>query len=791
MGTLQKKITDSFLRFPYLPGLTAKKEASHAAGRSASPSAQKPPTISRPQIHSPNANTEANLGAEFSNGAKDDAFSSSLTTPPTSSDSPAHGLPTLTRSDVESCDKEGTTRSRISTTHKYPPINPRSPNLSPSPSNADVDLSRHLASEPAAKYGTKDPLHPSNGAHEASSFERTLTQASTSRSSQRISKSGDVYIANSDGESDDSLEDMDDIINNHRPQFQPIQADRTVIDRADISEENKPSRGKRKAAAYPTISTKAPRFSLKALLEKGKQYEASKEDIARAKAFLTSPSEVGPEEYNPDLVVMENLVEKSGAFDDKDRLRQAILRTEALHQQASWSFLASPPLSFELPDCPPLGRCKLKPAMTEPVTRQQAFLSGFVGDYARADALPEELLDWVLDAACFESRDDLRYAYTDLLLQVSGSAGTLADADRLKSLLRRIGARDEATCLDSPIQPEMRPSGNKDDRNLVQRLSPLLDVLLALKGCLDEATTIYATCVVCRMLLDNAISSNAQLQLSTEQVIASLLDNVMHTPGTSESPGKSSSRNSIQAPPPTSAAFVNGQISSQIVASLFNTIKHPSLRVLLLRNLPIVTLPCVLLRQQLALSWFLNDPSANGHSVTLAELTSRLSQPDFKVSNLTDFDSFTASIRLLDVALDACSDRPPPVPASCSHADLQKHKAAGKAFNESVDELAAILKSKFLSIVDNGASDMRRTEAKEALESLRGRLLYGIRTEPPPKQRLFEEKEIEDFTGEKKGMESFITAVKKRDTTVDETMQEKIKQDPAGFGVAKPRFGRP
>lgn len=51
--------------------------------------------------------------------------------------------------------------------------------------------------------------------------------------------------------------------------------------------------------------------------------------------------------------------------------------------------------------------------------------------------------------------------------------------------------------------------------------------------------------------------------------------------------------------------------------------------------------------------------------------------------------------------------------------------------------LAQKINAMFASIVDTGASHMKRTDAKEVLEAFHSRLLYAVRTEPKPKSMMF------------------------------------------------------
>lgn len=120
-----------------------------------------------------------------------------------------------------------------------------------------------------------------------------------------------------------------------------------------------------------------------------------------------------------------------------------------------------------------------------------------------------------------------------------------------------------------------------------------------------------------------------------------------------------------------------------------------------------------------------------------------MDKPDFDTSrsqarNSTqdfDFANLSALTFLLDVAID---DGHPPNPCT---------KDAEKAFNASVDALADRIKSIFSAIEDSGASHMKRTEAKESLEALHYRLIYGVRTKPRPKKPLFGDKEMDEWMG--------------------------------------------
>jgi len=104
-----------------------------------------------------------------------------------------------------------------------------------------------------------------------------------------------------------------------------------------------------------------------------------------------------------------------------------------------------------------------------------------------------------------------------------------------------------------------------------------------------------------------------------------------------------------------------------------------------------------------------------------------------------DFCELAALISILDVAIDSVTNR-----------DGFTDRKAETQFNQDVDMLADRIKAIFTSIQDSGASHLKRTEAKEGLQALHYRLIYGVRTKPRPKKAWFESSEAGDQDGLKK-----------------------------------------
>lgn len=71
--------------------------------------------------------------------------------------------------------------------------------------------------------------------------------------------------------------------------------------------------------------------------------------------------------------------------------------------------------------------------------------------------------------------------------------------------------------------------------------------------------------------------------------------------------------------------------------------------------------------------------------------------------------------------------------------DLEyKQPDTAKEFDAIIDQLAGQIKKIFSSIEDTGASHLKRMLAKEALEALHYRVIYSVRSKPPPKKTLFQ-----------------------------------------------------
>lgn len=93
-----------------------------------------------------------------------------------------------------------------------------------------------------------------------------------------------------------------------------------------------------------------------------------------------------------------------------------------------------------------------------------------------------------------------------------------------------------------------------------------------------------------------------------------------------------------------------------------------------------------------------------------------------------DYSELSTTTELLNVVLDS----------GWSGVEFARGREARRAFNAEVDTLADRIKKIFTAIEDSGASHLKRTLTKGALEALHYRVVYSVRTKPPPKRTLFE-----------------------------------------------------
>lgn len=356
-------------------------------------------------------------------------------------------------------------------------------------------------------------------------------------SSQRIVRYGETMIRNSDDESDDSLEDLDNL-------FGVVRHTNESSSRSDAqspySNEEVGMKTRHKAAnstrtdeptATLSLIPKTYKYSLEALGKQRKQDEAARKDIARAQLLFesleqrTASASVQKRVFDTDLI--DSVMKDHGDEDDIGRLRTALHRTEALEHGKSWSFFddgAREPL-FELADFPAVKDKRLQRLFGQHLPRQQAFLSGFAGEYAVKAGLPEEIILWIMDAVCLESRDDLRYSYISTLSDATRHFTPLLTPEYIDKLFRRLGATAAAVDIETTVKPHVILSQNVEIINRPSLLSVLI-LLGSVAGELAATSRIHLLNLLCRLALDHSLAQDCHAISALEEAFSNLVASI-------------------------------------------------------------------------------------------------------------------------------------------------------------------------------------------------------------------------------------------------------------------------
>jgi hypothetical protein len=188
---------------------------------------------------------------------------------------------------------------------------------------------------------------------------------------------------------------------------------------------------------------------------------------------------------------------------------------------------------------------------------------------------------------------------------------------------------------------------------------------------------------------------------------------------------------------PLGKSLSNIKEATRICKIVSRTLKDAELQSRLLEHIVPTNSWIATLRRRLALIFLTGDPHAelqpaNGDS-EVKRITNILRDPRFDVKRhkrkgLPEYDY--GELRAVTTFLNSIID------SGWSETKFRDEDAEDE-FNREVDLLAERVKKIFTAIEDSGASHLRRTLAKEALESLHYRIVYSVRSKPRPKKVLF------------------------------------------------------
>ena len=169
----------------------------------------------------------------------------------------------------------------------------------------------------------------------------------------------------------------------------------------------------------------------------------------------------------------------------------------------------------------------------------------------------------------------------------------------------------------------------------------------------------------------------------------------------------------------------------EVGLSTFATVQHVQLRLRVLQCIPHFNSRLEDFRRRLALCFFLDDKAylscnLQDLSLPLKIVTHLRSSPLYELSPTTNYADLGAFVSILDIAINS---------GFMLLAFPSKEREA--EFNQGIDALSQQITTFHNSIFDTGASHMKRTEAKNALERLKYRLEFSVRTRPKPKKNVF------------------------------------------------------
>ncbi|RHZ50447.1 uncharacterized protein CDV56_104861 [Aspergillus thermomutatus] len=554
-------------------------------------------------------------------------------------------------------------------------------------------------------------------------------------SSQRIVKNGKEVVISSDGEDTDSVasfEQLEDpLLMFMKPK--PTAASETTEIANNIGDSGMALRSRRlkdtKRSSNPDsskVSVPQYKFSLDDLVTQAVDDNETEATIARLKAVRENESS-SKLDTPPSRQLNEGIL--TSALGDQDdelglqRLLDAVRRTEALEMEKFWSFFdyeakALPALQFPRESIAPGTYLAV---LREPESRERAFHSGALEFAISRAYLPDELISWIFHSVPCEPRESLRHAYCRVFKH--------ATAERMKSLLRpgdinslfqRLGASSKALDISEPAIPEPAAQ-NSHSRETPQHQACLLSVLELLRGAAElfaDDTREHLLNILFRLALDISLTSNAIVCSDLEKTITAVMESV---------------------PEDTADSLLH-----RVCTSAYNTFKDSVFQSRLLKHILPTSSRIAALRCRLALAFLTSDPTrlAEAPDVMrdLKMIIDLLKDRRFNI-NLHkgkrnpeyDYGELSAVTALLDITIDS------------GWSELAfSTKETEKEFNAEVDRLADRVKKIFVSIQDSGASHLKRTLAKEALETLHYRIVYSVRSKPRPKKTLFGDFGAED-----------------------------------------------
>ncbi|KAF7187363.1 Inhibitor of growth protein 3 [Pseudocercospora fuligena] len=559
----------------------------------------------------------------------------------------------------------------------------------------------------------------------------TSAPISTASSSKRVISGGLKGVSNSDSESDGSDDDLADVSTffvSKKPKLEPdVEAGPSHV-AANTAKSSMQSERQRQQAVKKNFQSRIsspPRrtfHNLSSLARKNEEWQLAEAKIASLEQAVADLDRKEKEEEQND--VLENdvdgdaLVAAAGSDDEnRERMIIALERTEALHDPTRYHFFLDNRPQF--PDTPfPVDALPNEPwtnLYRNDISRRQACITGFAAEMAAYRPLPVAVTSWLAQQLLHERDEVLCEAYVGILEVASHDHTSVSDT--IASLSSMYKTR---SFFENGSKEQVRkglPPGLRYMMRVVQVCAPASDSIVP-----DAAPsmTTAAFLDLAMINIDEHVKQTAGLSGDVASCVEKMLDEL------------------------TEGAF--DMLITEAIGTLFLPDHLNSLtRCRIIAALPAGTERSYRLRRRLALECFstVSDRKTAEYQDWLQSIiTSLQSNPEFEMSERTDFNLLLVMIDVLDIAISSgftswSELHPPQAESSGPFSRPAKPTPAAKHHNSRIDAIVSELNYIASRIRDAGTTHLRRTEVKSATERLIVRLECSVRTRMKPKKSVF------------------------------------------------------
>ncbi|KAI1811077.1 hypothetical protein GGS20DRAFT_588901 [Poronia punctata] len=499
-----------------------------------------------------------------------------------------------------------------------------------------------------------------------------------------------------------------------------------------------------------TLQPKRHRFDLKALVDHSRELKRTEESVRKADALISlgdnssEGSDQSDAEDNPTRLGAASLLfnRPEGEEGNGHKLHGALKRSkddEVPSSRYCYFFAAEEshprPGVHRFPGEKAIGPWQ---CLAEADTRRGTFIAGLPHTLmSKANALPDEIFQWILDEVCVEESAELRSQYINLAGMCEDSIHRLVDDMCLYRLPERIGGPKYAR-----EHSRLKTSTEARRGYLERNWSPLivyLDLLERIAPHLRISAAISAVQLLLRMSLDPVVAF-VVYEYWTRAITRLVSTLARH---------KSRWDTACEA----------------VCSYIYENVEGLGLKMTAILALPGSTTPLVDLRRRLAAEALFTEPGLGGKPVgqqlSLEKINNRLKEEDFTARPKEDFDF--ENLRVVTTLLDVVIDRADFIHPSCkptsteahstgqndnkaepilatdiglkkgSSAEIKAEEEAERIFNTHIDTLAKQIKA----INDMIRDKDTRKNVKLALLGLEKRLRQAVRTRPEARKDIF------------------------------------------------------